>query len=154
MSFFDGKMKKILVVDDSVIDLDLVEVMLKDRYTILPTKSGKEALDYLFQAGAPDLILLDLMMPDMDGWETFDRIRALGSIAKVPIAFLTSSHGTAEQDRAREMGAADYIFKPFSKKELLKRVEAIMKEYPMESKVNHFESEAIKDVNFAFDDNE
>ena len=129
MLFFGKKKKKILAVDDSEIDLELIEIMLQDTYTILPTKSGKEALDYLLHCDKVDLILLDLVMPDMDGWETFNQIKDLSHISHVPIAFLTSVHGTDEQNRAKEMGAADYIFKPYTRKELLKRIKTIFKEY-------------------------
>ena len=124
MKFF-GK-KKILVVDDSEIDLDLVENMLQDKYKILLTKSGQEALTYLFR-NKVDLVLLDLIMPEMDGWETFSRIKDLGVISNVPIAFLTSVYGTTEQERAKEMGAADYIFKPYTKEVLMERVKIILK---------------------------
>jgi len=127
MAFFKFKKKKILVVDDSEIDLDLVEIMLQDKYTILPTKSGKDALEFLLQNSNVDLILLDLIMPEMDGWETFSRIKDLGIISNVPIAFLTSVHGIDEQNHAREIGAADFIFKPYTRNELLKRIKNIFK---------------------------
>jgi len=129
MSFFFKKKRKkrILAVDDSEIDLTLVEAMLEDKYTIFPTKSGKEALDYLLYDDTIDLILLDLVMPEMDGWETFSRIKDLGFITKIPVAFLTSAHGADEQNHAKEIGAADYIFKPYTQKELLKRIKAILK---------------------------
>jgi len=129
MAFFKKK-KKILAVDDSEIDLEILEFMLKDKYTVLPTKSGKEALDYLLHFSNVDLILLDLIMPEMDGWETFSRIRDLGNITDVPIAFVTSVHGKEEQDRAKEMGAADYIFKPFAREELINRIDIILKKPP------------------------
>ena len=132
MAFFHRKNKRILAVDDSEIDLDLVEIMLQGKYTVFPTKSGKEALDYLLHNDTVDVILLDLIMPEMDGWETFSRIRDLGLIKHVPIAFLTSVHGTNEQNRAREMGAADYILKPYTRKELLKRIKNILKKNPVE----------------------
>ena len=131
MSFFVKKKKKILMIDDSEIDLALVESMLQDAYTFLPTKSGKEALDYLLHADRPDLILLDLIMPDMDGWETFGRIKALACISNVPIAFITSERGIKEQNHAREIGAADYILKPFTKDELTKRIKDILKKFPV-----------------------
>ena len=127
MAFFVNKKKKILVVDDSEIDLELVEMMLQDKYTILPTKSGKEALDYLLHYSNVDLILLDIVMPEMDGWETFTRIKDLGTISNVPIAFLTSVHEIEEQNHAKEIGAADYIFKPYTRKELLKRIKLMLK---------------------------
>jgi len=133
MAFLLKKKKKILAVDDSEIDLDLLEALLQDKYTVLPTKSGKEALDYLLHFSNVDLILLDLIMPEMDGWETFNRIRDLSNITDVPIAFLTSVHGEEEQNRAKEIGAADYIFKPFSKEDLINRIEVILKKPPLKN---------------------
>jgi len=129
MAFFRKK-KKILAVDDNEIDLDLIEAMLNDKYTVLPTKSGKEALDYLLHFSNVDLILLDLIMPEMDGWETFSRIKDLGIITEIPIAFVTSVHEEEAQERAKKIGAADYIFKPYSKEDLLKRVDKILKKPP------------------------
>jgi len=129
MAFFRKK-KKILAVDDSEIDLQILENMLNDKYHILPTKSGKEALDYLLHYSKVDLILLDLIMPEMDGWETFSRIKDLGIITEIPIAFVTAVHGEEEQDRARKIGAADYIFKPYTREDLIKRIEKILKKPP------------------------
>ena len=134
MLFFGKKKKRILAVDDSEIDLDIVEIMLQDKYTVLPTKSGKEALDFLLHNNV-DLILLDLMMPEMDGWETFRRIKDLSHISSIPVAFLTSVHGTEEQNEAKRIGAADYIFKPYTRGDLLKRVKNIIKKYPVKDVV-------------------
>lgn len=128
-----NRKKSILIVDDSELDLILVEHMLDDKYEIFSTQSGKEALDFLLNVNTPDLILLDLIMPEMDGWETFSRIKALSSISHIPIAFITSETGEAEQDRAREMGAVDFIFKPYERYELHERVKAIFKKYPVKA---------------------
>jgi len=146
MNIFINKKKRILVVDDSEIDLDLVEMMLQDKYNILPTKSGKEALDYLLHYNNVDLILLDLIMPEMDGWETFSRIKDLGIINNVPIAFLTSVHGIEEQNHAKEIGAADYIFKPYTKEELHKRIKAIIKKNKNHIERKYFAETMYKDT--------
>jgi len=130
MAFLFKKKKKILAIDDSEIDLDLLEAMLQEKYTVLPTKSGKEALDYLLHFSNVDLILLDLIMPEMDGWETFSRIRDLSNITDVPIVFLTSVQGEKEQNHAKEIGAADYILKPFKREDLISRIEDILKKPP------------------------
>ena len=131
MSLFVKPKKKILVVDDSEIDLVLVENLLQEKYTVLPTKSGQEALDYLLHYNIVDLILLDLVMPEMDGWETFSRIEDLGLISHIPIAFVTSVNGVEEQKHAKEIGAVDYIIKPYSGKDLLHRIKIILKEHPV-----------------------
>ena len=130
MAFFVKEKKKILLVDDSEIDLALAEFILQDKYEIITTKSGKEALENLLRGPIPDLVLLDLIMPNMDGWETFNRIKAVSCLRGVPIAFLTSEHGIAEQNHAREIGAADYILKPYKKSELFKRIKDILIKNP------------------------
>jgi CheY-like chemotaxis protein len=125
-SKYMGEMKKILVVDDDEIHLSMAETMLKSHYEVITTKSGKEALEYLFKGAAPDLILLDILMPDLDGWETFNRLKAISFLKEVPIVFLTSVTESAEVQHAQEIGAADYITKPYKKSELLGRIEKVL----------------------------
>ena len=69
--------KKILLVDDNEVQLSFTQVQLQKKYVVMTAKSGKEALDHLLRGFTPDLILLDILMPNMDGWETFGRLRAL-----------------------------------------------------------------------------
>jgi putative two-component system response regulator len=118
--------KKILMVDDDEIQLMLAEAMLKHEYEFFTAKSGTEALEYFRHGLVPHLILLDVLMPQMDGWEIFNRIRGISLLKSVPIAFMTSVTGTAEQERAHEMGAVDYIMKPLEKKTLVRRIESII----------------------------
>ena len=107
--------KKILLIDDDEIHLVTAELYLKDEYEIYKAKSGKEALNYLYNNDfTPDLIMLDIVMPEMDGWEVFNRIKAIGLLKNTPIVFLTSADGEKERKRARELGAVDYITKPFN----------------------------------------
>ncbi len=82
--------KKILLVDDNEVQLSISEVQLNKEYEVTTAKSGKEALDYLFHGYVPDLIMLDILMPDMDGWETFGRLRAISKLHEVPILFMSS----------------------------------------------------------------
>ena len=119
--------QKILVVDDDVIHLEMVEAVLTNDYDVLGAKSGKEALGLFYQGLVPKLILLDLIMPDMDGWDMYSRIKAIGGLHKIPIAFFTSSNDPKDIKHAQEMGAVDYIKKPYNKDDLLKRIEKIMK---------------------------
>ena len=123
----NNEKKKILMVDDDEIHLSLAQNILMEKYEILTAKTGKEALDYFMNSNFPDLVLLDILMPNMDGWETYKRIRALSFLKDIPIAFLTSVTDTAEKERAREIGAVDFIAKPCEKKELLKRIRKILK---------------------------
>jgi len=119
--------QKILVVDDDAIHLEMVEAVLQNKYDILSAKSGKEALGLFYQGLVPQLILLDLIMPDMDGWNTYSRIKAISGLYDTPIAFFTASSDPKDIQHAREMGAVDYIKKPYDKDDLLRRIGRILK---------------------------
>jgi len=111
----------ILVVDDVPRNIQVVASVLGDAgYEIMPATSGAQALDRV-QTRLPDLILLDLMMPEMDGLETCAKLKA-GAAAKVPVIFLTASNELAHLVKAFEAGAVDYVTKPFNPQELLARV--------------------------------
>jgi CheY-like chemotaxis protein len=119
--------QKILVVDDDVIHLEMVQTVLSNEYEVSTAKSGNEALSLFYQGLVPQLILLDLIMPDMDGWSTYDRIKNISSLHDTPIAFFTASNDPKDMKNARNMGAVDYIKKPYDKDDLLRRVEKIIK---------------------------
>jgi CheY-like chemotaxis protein len=123
----DGKEKqKILIVDDDVIHLEMVDAVLQGSYDISTAKSGKDALGLFYQGLVPQLILLDLIMPGMDGWDTYNRIRALSNLHDTPIAFFTASNDPEDVKHAHEMGAVDYIKKPYDKDDLLERIGKIL----------------------------
>jgi methyl-accepting chemotaxis protein len=114
--------KKVLIVDDDIIHLEMVEAVLSDKYEVTTAKSGKDALGFFYQGLVPDLILLDLIMPDMDGWSTYGRLKAISGLYDTPIAFFTSSNDPKDVQHAREMGAVDYIKKPYDRNDLLRRI--------------------------------
>ena len=116
----------ILVIDDDKMHLDMTRSFLELKYDITTVLSCEEALKLLFQGLAPKLIFLDLVMPGTDGWQTYERIRGISNLHNVPIAIFTSSKDPADQNRAKTMGAIDYIMKPCKKDELLKRTEKIL----------------------------
>jgi methyl-accepting chemotaxis protein len=118
---------KILIVDDDGIHLEMVEAVLQDDYDVSTAKSGKEALGLFYQGLVPQIILLDLIMPDMDGWDTYNRIRAIGGLHDTPMAFFTSSDDPKDIQRAREMGAVDFIKKPYDRDDLIRRIGKILK---------------------------
>jgi methyl-accepting chemotaxis protein len=118
--------QKILIVDDDAIHLEMVEAVLQNSYDISKAKSGKEALGLFYQGLVPQLILLDLIMPGMDGWHTYSRIKAIGELHDTPIAFFTASNDPKDIQHAQEMGAVDYIKKPYDKDDLLNRVGKIV----------------------------
>ncbi|MCL2832815.1 MAG: methyl-accepting chemotaxis protein [Treponema sp.] len=119
------KVKKVLLIDDDTIQLEMVSSVLSDHYEVITAVSGRAGLNHFFQGLVPDLILLDIVMPDMDGWETFDRIKAISALHEVPIAFFTSSNDPELKKRAYKLGAADYILKPFDSGDLKARVKKI-----------------------------
>ena len=122
--------QKILVVDDDDIILEMVKTVLKNEYDILTAKSGKEALGLFFQGLVPQLVLLDLVMPDMDGWDTYTKIKAMSDLHDTHIAIITSSENSKDIERAREMGAVDFIKKPVEKDDLLNRVKKLLDKQP------------------------
>jgi len=118
---------KILLVDDSDVHLMIAENILKDKYNVITAKSGKDALALLSKGKlVPNLILLDVLMPDMDGWEVYNKVKGISLLRNVPVAFLTSLDGEKEKLYASRLGAADLITKPYDSNELLKRIETIM----------------------------
>jgi CheY-like chemotaxis protein len=118
--------KKIIVIDDDEPILVMAKGMLGGNYDVTTVKSGKEALKLFYQGFVPDLALLDLKMSDMDGWDTYNRIRDLSQLHKTPIAIFTSSEDPADREQAQKMGAGDYIRKPIKKDELLDRVKRLI----------------------------
>jgi len=118
--------KKVIVIDDDEPIRTMTKGMLGDNYDVTTVNSGKDALQLFFKGYAPDLVLLDLNMPEMDGWETYNRIKAISNIHKVPIAIFSSSDDPKDTAQAQKMGAADFIKKPPKKTELLERVGKLM----------------------------
>ena len=118
--------KTILIVDDDTIHLEVTRKILEGKYNAVTSESGKNALFLFYRGLVPDLILLDLIMPDMDGWDTYKRIKAISNLHSVPIAFFTSSNDPAQRSKAKEMGVVDYISKPVTKDVLLERIGKII----------------------------
>jgi DNA-binding response OmpR family regulator len=119
--------KIVLLVDDDEIHLEMAEIYLKDEYKIIKEMSGSDTIKHLLNKSyKPDLILLDILMPNVTGWEVFNRIKAISFLHSVPIAFLTSLEGEQEKYIAQKIGAADYISKPFTRADLKDRVKKLI----------------------------
>lgn len=115
-------MNRILLVEDEPVNIQAVSGILKDQgYQVSVATSGQKALEVLTRV-KPDLILLDVMMPGLDGFETCERIKATPELREIPIIFLTAKTGTEDIVKGFEVGAVDYVSKPFSGHELLARV--------------------------------
>jgi adenylate cyclase len=117
----------ILIVDDQPQNLRLLDAVLQPRgYRTVPAESGEEALEQLRREQLPDLVLLDILMPGMDGYEVCRRIREHPDTAFLPVVMITASD-TAQKLRATEAGADDFVTKPFDQGELLARVKSLVR---------------------------
>ncbi|MBI5236372.1 MAG: response regulator [Deltaproteobacteria bacterium] len=117
----------ILVVDDEPDILNLLEYNLrKAGYRVSLAKDGPEAIA-LAKSKRPSLVLLDIMLPDMDGTEVLRRLKAMEATASIPVIMLTAKGEEIDKVVGFELGAEDYITKPFSPRELLLRVRAVLK---------------------------
>lgn len=113
----------ILVVDDDLTLLEQAEQILSDNYIVSLANSGEQAIKYLKSGQEADLILLDILMPNMDGYQTLKAIQKLEGWMP-PVIFLTSVCGIDSEIKGLDIGAADYITKPFSPQVLLARLKA------------------------------
>ncbi len=113
----------ILVVDDVATNRQYLAMILgeNDQYEIRLASNGKDAIDYVAKE-KPDLILLDIMMPEMDGYEVAGKLKDDSFTSDIPILFITAVTGTENIIKAFELGGVDYINKPFNKQELISRV--------------------------------
>ncbi len=112
---------RILVVEDSEINMDIIVESLKNAYELTIAMDGLEALDAVARE-IPDLILLDVLMPEMNGYEVCQKLKADPKTADIPIIFLTAMKDITDKTKAFEMGAIDYLTKPFEILELKARV--------------------------------
>ena len=112
----------ILIVDDAPDNIMLLSALLKGRYRVKIATDGAKALQIAAAAPHPDLILLDVMMPEMDGFETCRRLKAVAGTAEIPVIFLTARVEPEDEEKGLRLGASDYITKPISPPVVLARV--------------------------------
>ena len=116
--------EKILVVDDDTNICELLRLyLMKEGYAVTIANDGEDALAKYSQV-KPDMVLLDVMMPRLDGWETCRRIRKLGD---TPVIMLTAKGETFDKVLGLELGADDYVVKPFDSKEVVARIKAVLR---------------------------
>jgi CheY-like chemotaxis protein len=104
----------VMIVDDAAENLQILIELLKDDYHVIPLKSGRAALEKLAQDPLPDLALLDIVMPDMDGYEFCSRLKADPRTKEIPVIFITAVSEAMDDAKAFELGAVDYVPKPFN----------------------------------------
>ncbi len=119
-------MKKILVVDDKREVVELVTATLEgEGYQIICAFDGEEALEKIGRE-KPDLVLLDIVMPKMDGLEVLSEVKKDPVLKEIPIIMITAKGQKLDEDKGRRLGAEDYIIKPFSPSHLLRKIEEIV----------------------------
>ncbi|TAN52963.1 MAG: two-component system response regulator [Methylococcaceae bacterium] len=125
--------RTILIVDDTPENLAVLHGLLKDNYKVKPAHCGARALQIAGTGTPPDLILLDIMMPEMDGYEVLRRLRADAATRDIPVIFLTAKTEPEEEEKGLKLGAVDYITKPISPSIVQARIQ------------NHLELKAARD---------
>jgi DNA-binding response OmpR family regulator len=129
----------LVVDDDDDIRLLLQELLRGAGYAVETARNGRDALR-VFHASPTELIILDLSMPDLDGFETLERLRDLSD---VPVILLTARSGEIDKVRGFRAGADDYVVKPFGRQELLARIEALLRRVPEPTHREHYEDKAL-----------
>ena len=124
-------MKRIMIVDDESDQIYTIKEALEDsqEYKVTPAKNGNECLELLKNSEeVPDLILLDIMMPDMSGWEVFDNLKSNPSWKDIPIVFLTARTDRIAENAGEFLGD-DFIEKPVDMEELKRRIDKVIEEH-------------------------
>lgn len=125
--------KKILLVDDELDIIEFLEYNLRQEgFVVVTARDGKEALEKVEEK--PDLIILDVMMPNMDGYEVIRKIKSKNGFENIPIIFLTAKSSELDEVHGLELGADDFIQKPISPKKLIARVKSNLRRVPGEEK--------------------
>jgi len=127
----DDKMAKIMVVDDDPDIRELIRIYLEgEAFRIMEANDGIEALE-LVSREAPDMVILDIMMPHMDGWQLCEQLRS--DYPELPLLMVTARGETSQKVRGFRLGTDDYMVKPFDPLELVVRVKALLKRYRIQS---------------------
>src|SRR5438128_6199738 len=137
---------RILVVDDDDDIRGLVRVLLERAgHEVFDAKDGRAGLRELY-AGSPDLVILDVAMPGLDGWATLERIR---EVTDVPVLMLTARDAELERVRGLQGGADDYVVKPFGRQELVARVQALLRRSGRGSEQQETYADGVVSIDFA-----
>lgn len=133
----------ILCVDDEPVNLTIMEELLQDRYELNLAKSGETCLQQV-EVQKPDLILLDVNMPDMDGLETCERLKSNSETAEIPIIFVSALASQEELMAGYEAGGDDYITKPFSEEILQKKIEIVLASQRRKQELENISERAVE----------
>ena len=118
--------KKILVIDDELSIRLLLENFLKKEYEVFTKNDGLEALKWMEEGNIPDLVVADIQMPNLDGYDFIKNVRASGYFKDIPLIMLSGIESSSEKVKCLKLGANDYIVKPFNPEELSVRIELLL----------------------------
>lgn len=142
----DKNTATVLIVDDTPENIDILRGILKQDYKIRVASNGEKALKIAQSDLVPDLILLDIMMPDMDGYEVCRQLKSNYSTANIPVIFVTAKGETEDESLGFDIGAVDYITKPVSPPLVLRRVRTHLSLYNEKRLLNEMVKERTKEL--------
>lgn len=119
-------LKQVLIIDDEPIMRKLLRQILKDKYEVILKENGREALEWMYSGNIPDLVVADLNMPEIDGFEYIEKVRESGFFNDVPLIVLSGEESSAERIKCLKLGANDYLIKPFNPEELGLRIDNLI----------------------------
>ena len=139
-----GEMPLILIVDDSPMNLSFIDrILLKNNYRTVTASNGNEAIEYLSK-NSPDVILLDIILPDVSGYEICRAVRSNAETESIPIIFISSKSSPDEIQTGLRIGGSDYLIKPFNEIELLARIDNHYKFKKGQDKLKALNEELLK----------
>lgn len=118
--------KKILIIDDELSIRILLENFLKKSYDVIAKNDGMEGLKWMEEGNIPDLVVADIQMPNLDGYEFIKNVRASGYYKDIPLIMLSGIESSNEKVKCLKLGANDYIVKPFNPEELEIRIQLLL----------------------------
>ncbi|QTN39558.1 response regulator [Cryomorphaceae bacterium] len=118
--------KTVLVIDDEPVMRKLLEQFLNKKYEVTEMDDGKSALQWLYSGNIPHLIVADLNMPEINGFEFLEKVRGSDYFESVPIIILSGEESSTERIKCLKLGANDYIIKPFNPEELMLRIDNLL----------------------------
>lgn len=127
MNFNDSKLPKAMVIEDDLTIQMIISKFLESQFNVLAFSNGIEALAFLHQGVLPDIIILDLNIPEMGGLEIIDQLKKSGFFSGIPVIVLSGEESTATRIKCLDSGADDYVVKPFNPQELESRIKAILR---------------------------
>ncbi len=118
--------KTVLVIDDELSIRMLLENYLGKEYNVVPKNDGLEGIKYLEEGNLPDIIVTDIQMPNMDGYQFLENLKISGFYERIPVIMLSGNESSQERIKSLKMGADDYMVKPFNPEELSLRIKNVL----------------------------